>query len=571
MLDHFAKRFQTTVLIVVVFMVSAVFILEFGGPQSRGCVAFFEDRLYAAKVQGRLLSVGDFRAAYALPGFNYYQPEQAKALRLRELTLDGMIERELLANAALEIGFRVSKEEVLDDLFERGIIYLNPPVDAPPGYPGPEIDVSHAFEDQDGNFSAKRVRNYLANTLRRSNEEFIEWQIRERLAYLLRQAIIEQVVVSPEEVKAAYVREKERARIEYVQFRPVFYRDRVERSEDSIAAWMREHAKELDEEYERKKANYQGLEPQVRARHILIKVSANASEEERKRAKAKAEELLQRVKRGEDFAALARAESQDEGSAKRGGDLGYNPRGRMVAPFEEAMFSTPVGQIVDRVVETQYGYHVIKVEGRREGNVPEEEAKREIAEELYVRSRAQEMAREEAEHALAFWKDGHSSEEFEEWLSKRYQSPSGDRDPLAPQLRETGAFRRIEVPIAGAFDASPLTQAAFSLSMDRPFPEAPLRLGDDWFIFRLKERSHASEEGFTEEVRRGFERELLASKRAEVLRGFVYELRRRAQERGEIRIDERILRYGIERDQGEGSDEDDRESSLLFEKHRRKG
>lgn len=104
-----------------------------------------------------------------------------------------------------------------------------------------------------------------------------------------------------------------------------------------------------------------GTDTVVRARHILIK--AGPSEASKDSARKVALEVLQRARSGEDFAALAFQYSQDPGSAQRGGDLGYFPRGRMVPEFERAAFSARVGEIVGPV-ETQFGFHIIKVEDK---------------------------------------------------------------------------------------------------------------------------------------------------------------------------------------------------------------
>src|SRR6202008_4163206 len=106
-----------------------------------------------------------------------------------------------------------------------------------------------------------------------------------------------------------------------------------------IGAYIAAHKKEIDEEYERQKARYTGLEKQVRARHILIKVGEDASAEAKLAARSKIEGLLARAKKGEDFAELARKYSEDVGSGKKGGDLGFNPKGRMVKPFDDAQFA----------------------------------------------------------------------------------------------------------------------------------------------------------------------------------------------------------------------------------------
>ena len=102
---------------------------------------------------------------------------------------------------------------------------------------------------------------------------------------------------------------------------------------------------------------------QVRARHILMSVEQGTDDETKAAAKARAEEARQRALSGEDFAALA-IELSEGPSAPNGGDLGFFSADRMVAPFSEAAFALDPGGI-SAVVETQFGYHVIKVEERR--------------------------------------------------------------------------------------------------------------------------------------------------------------------------------------------------------------
>lgn len=104
----------------------------------------------------------------------------------------------------------------------------------------------------------------------------------------------------------------------------------------------------------------------VTASHILIKTQDDngkeLSDEEKSKAKKTAEEVLAKIKAGEDFAKLAKEYSQDS-SASNGGELGTFGRGQMVQEFEDASFSMKAGEVSD-IVKTQYGYHIIKVTER---------------------------------------------------------------------------------------------------------------------------------------------------------------------------------------------------------------
>ncbi len=101
----------------------------------------------------------------------------------------------------------------------------------------------------------------------------------------------------------------------------------------------------------------------VRARHILLAIPEQATVTQRDSVRGEAESLLTRLRAGADFADLAQRFSTDRGSAANGGDLGFFERGDMVRPFEEAAFALQPGDLSD-VVESPFGFHVIKVEER---------------------------------------------------------------------------------------------------------------------------------------------------------------------------------------------------------------
>jgi peptidyl-prolyl cis-trans isomerase SurA len=116
---------------------------------------------------------------------------------------------------------------------------------------------------------------------------------------------------------------------------------------------------EIDEAFEKNKTALQSAPATVTFRQIVV--APKPSAEAKKKAKAKADSILVELKKGGDFELIAKRESMDPGSKAQGGDLGWNRRGAMVPEFERMMFALPPGQI-SPVVETAFGYHIIKVD-----------------------------------------------------------------------------------------------------------------------------------------------------------------------------------------------------------------
>lgn len=120
---------------------------------------------------------------------------------------------------------------------------------------------------------------------------------------------------------------------------------------------------------------------QVKASHILIPVAQDADDAAKKEARGKIEGIQKKVQSGEDFAELARTSSSCPSSAQ-GGDLGFFGKGQMVKPFEDASFALKPGETSD-IVETQFGYHLIKMTEKSEaGMVPYEEVQERISQYL---------------------------------------------------------------------------------------------------------------------------------------------------------------------------------------------
>jgi peptidyl-prolyl cis-trans isomerase C len=128
----------------------------------------------------------------------------------------------------------------------------------------------------------------------------------------------------------------------------------------------------------------------VRASHILIGFPENADAAAKGQARAKAEQVLKDVKAGKDFAALAKQHSEDPGSAVNGGDLGFFQQGQMVGPFNDVAFRLQPGAVSD-LVETQFGYHIIKVAEKRPGRaIPLDEVRPRLEAFLQNRNREEQ-------------------------------------------------------------------------------------------------------------------------------------------------------------------------------------
>ena len=195
------------------------------------------------------------------------------------------------------------------------------------------------------------------------------------------------VKVSDAEVKTYYdqnptaFQTSEVAKIEYLLL-----------TQDAIAAQIKVDPAEVKQAYDANAKQYTTSEER-QASHILIAVKPDASAADKAAAKKKAQDLLAQARAKPDsFAELAKANSQDPGSSAQGGDLGSFGRGAMVKPFEDAVFAAKVGDIVGPV-ETNFGYHVIKVTGITPGHVQSfDEVKGRIEADLKRQKAAQKFA-----------------------------------------------------------------------------------------------------------------------------------------------------------------------------------
>ncbi|WP_293781307.1 SurA N-terminal domain-containing protein [uncultured Oxalicibacterium sp.] len=230
---------------------------------------------------------------------------------------------------------------------------------------------------------------------------------------------VAQVKVTDEMLQSYYDKSNafnvpEQVKIEYVVL-----------SADALASQVNVSDADIASYYEQNKTHY-GVPEQRRASHILIAVDKNAPEADKQAAKAKAEKLLETLKQNpQQFAELAKKNSDDPGSAERGGDLGFFGSGMMVKPFEDAAFKLKQDEI-SPLVQSDFGFHIIKVTGIKAASArPLAEVKGEITKEI----KKQLVAKKFAETAEVFgntvYEQSESLKPVAEKLQLSIQSASG--------------------------------------------------------------------------------------------------------------------------------------------------
>ncbi len=243
-------------------------------------------------------------------------------------------------------------------------------------------------EDNQINIAAirypKRVNEMRREVLEKLIDQEVLWQAAQRAELIASDEDVEEAVQS---VRSQFTSEQKfLARLASESFTVDSYRVHMRRVlsaneyAKSFASGIEVSDAEVHDFYVANQPKFQVPEG-ARARHILLKMSAQADEETQAAIYDAAGKLLERINAGEDFAAIAIAESQDS-SAAQGGDLGYFPRGQMVKSFDDAVFALQAGE-VSGIVRTPFGLHIIKVEDREDAQmVPEELAKERIVQYL---------------------------------------------------------------------------------------------------------------------------------------------------------------------------------------------
>ena len=347
-----------------------------------GIQSYFDDSgpRYAAKVNNQEISANEYERSVSLQRqallrqYGGQLPIEEKDLR--ERTLTQLINQRLLEGVTFDDGYRISDtvlsgkikqmftvDGAFDRLrFESSVAAMNMSV---PMYEQALRNELRTKQMQSAIVSSSFMTREEANKLAALDEQTRDITV---LTFNIEHFSTAKKP-SEEEIKQYY--EENVSRFMMPETVKVDY---VEIKSEDLSAGLEVDELQIKKMYEDYVASIRGREER-KARHILLTVAADAGEEVKVAAREKIEALKKELDGGADFSELAKANSQDPGSATNGGDLGWVASGEMVKPFEQALFDLKKGAISD-VVQSQFGFHIIKLDDIRSEPVESLESKR---------------------------------------------------------------------------------------------------------------------------------------------------------------------------------------------------
>jgi peptidyl-prolyl cis-trans isomerase D len=467
-----------------------------------------------AKVEGQDITTGEFRRTYQAQlqayrsAYGANMSEQLlKQLGIEQQILQQMVDERAALAEADRLNIQASDEEV------RQSILAMP-----------------AFQENGAFIGDQRYQQLLRMQRPPMTSSEFEDNVRRKLTIdKLRASLTDWLSITDKELEQEYRRRNDKVKLAVVTFTADSFRNQATATDADISGYFDAHkadfkipekrkiryflididalrakvnlpAADVERAYNNNIEQYSTPE-QVRASHVLLKTEGKDDAA----VKAKAEEILKQAKSGADFAELAKKYSEDEGSAKNGGDLDYFGRGRMVPEFDQAVFAMQPGQISD-LVKTQYGYHIIKLVDKKTAT-----------------TRSLQDVRQQIVDQLSYERAQSQASDLAESLAKQIGKPS-DLDRVAKaqgfSVQESGFFARDE-PILGlgpapeaankAFDMKP-GEVAGPLRASRGFVFESLVAKQDPYIPKIEE----VKERVRDDVIKNKARELSKTKAAEI-------------------------------------------------------
>jgi len=326
-----------------------------------------------AQVAGTPITQAEYRRYYEsmvqnlrqMLGGQQFSSDMIKQFNVEKSAMDSAIMEHLVVLAAQDAGVLVSDDELRYSL-----------------------ENNKDFQ-RDGKFDKEVFVGVLrANKI--APREFEKLMRRELLAKKMTRLIADTVPVTEQEIRDAFITNNEQLKIRFVPVTRAAVASKVKIDDKALEDYLKKtafrfmlpeqrkveritaHPEDFRSEktvtdsvvelfYKGHKNEFVRKDDEVRARHILIETPKNPTPKAMAEAAQNALSILDKLKKGADFAETAKKYSNDPGTAKLGGDLGFFQRGRMVPEFDKAAFELPVGKLSD-LVKSNYGWHIIKVE-----------------------------------------------------------------------------------------------------------------------------------------------------------------------------------------------------------------
>ncbi len=504
----------------IAWVIFGMLILAFGlwGIQSYFSPSAPND---VAKVNGQEITASDlatatqlYRARLRSAFGKNYNPEMFSKEMVQANVLKSLIDQAVLAQAARDAGFRITDGQL-----------------------GAEIRGRKEFQTG-GKFNEKQYQTLLRNQ-GMSAGRFERNMRRAMLIDQVNSGITHTAFVTDDELKALVQLQDQQRDVGYMMVPAKRFTDEVKVSEAQISKRYKENTErfktpaqisidyldlsvddlakdihptdeQLHQYYKDHLAEF-GTEEMRHARHILVAVPQGADEKAVAAARAKAEDILKKVKAGQDFAALARKYSDDPGSAKQGGDLGFFTKGDMAPAFAKAVFSLKPGQ-VSGIVRTSFGFHIIKLLEVKAGKTKTfAQVKDELVNE-YRHDKAEKRFYDESE------KLGNLTYEHPDSLQDAAQS-------LGLKVQSTGFFTREAPKGVEIATHEKVREAAFGDDvLNNDYNSLPINLTQDRVIVLRKKAYKASAVAPLKDVADAIRKEIQRDKAGEQAQSLAQEI-----------------------------------------------
>ncbi|MFI5298558.1 MAG: peptidylprolyl isomerase [Polyangiales bacterium] len=577
MLDVFRKRGVSSVVYSIVMGVIVVaFVINFR-PSAGDPMASLK-KVCVAKVRGQCVEEKDWKAQ------RYLLRTGDETVNVNKSAVDSLVERTLLEQEAARLGLRVTEKDAIDEIVrDRVHVFLPAAMRATPqklGFMSAEGVKFGEFGTKEHPFEQATFERWVSKVTGLSTDEFTDTQEHEILAARVLENVAARVRVSDDEAWDEYSQERSTMRIRTLRLVPAYFSQHfVTMDQASIDAWAAANAKVVDD----KQAALPKDKPApalYRPRHILIGSKKEDTDDKKKAAKDKADELLAKVQKGGDFAALARDNSEDPGSKDKGGAYDWTTGEEYVPEFKDGLAKLKLGESI--IVQTQFGYHVLQITGKYEGRTA-------IAQPLYASAKGEELAQQAADKIAERLKtivpvklddslkakvdeakkSGKSETDATEQViddetharvgkavddvlaamapkeveakgAKKIEAPKPKKEgekavieppPVArwktderyPRLEDSSAFNSTGSPIIGLMDQDPITLAASKLTAEAPLAPV-LKAGGDSFLVLYKDRHDATRADFDKDKAQ-YMGGMLLKKREDAVTNYITALR----------------------------------------------